>query len=417
MFNVVCFTNRNDCADFFAQLEKIAQSEIDMIILREKDMSEEEYFSIVIKAKEICEKYGKKLVVHKFINTAKRLGIRNIHLPFSEFCNGKISHTDFDVIGTSVHSAEDAVYAEKNGADYIVAGHVFATDCKKGLAPRGVEFLEDVCKSVAIPVYAIGGIDESSVKALSSLSIRNFSGVCIMSGLMKSENPAAFAQSIKKNYEQIPCKNSGIYKLYAVTDRQWLGTRKLKDDVESALRGGATLVQLREKNMDFDAFCHEAEEIHRLCQNYNVALIINDNVQVAKTIGAEGVHLGQGDMNPVQARKILGSNKIIGVTARSVQQAIKAEADGADYLGSGAIFGTSTKSDAVKMSFETLESICSSVHIPIVAIGGITMENVTELNGINICGIATISGIFAQENIQKSARVLKQKVEEIVNGK
>ena len=141
----------------------IAKSEAEAIILREKDLSEEEYFILAKSVQEICDKYGKNLIIHNFIDVAKKLGIRNIQLPFSKFISLNNLHNDFASIGTSVHSIEDAVLAEKSGADYIIAGHIFTTDCKKGLAPRGINFLKDVCNAVKIPVYAIGGIDNNSV--------------------------------------------------------------------------------------------------------------------------------------------------------------------------------------------------------------------------------------------------------------
>ena len=205
--------------------------------------------------------------------------------------------------------------------------------------------------------------------------------------------------------------------LYAVTDRHWLNGRTLEEDVELALKGGITLVQLREKNLDFNSFCKEAEKIHFLCSKYNVPLIINDDVEVAKAVNAEGVHLGQGDMSIAKAREILGKNKIIGATARTKEQAVKAEKEGADYVGSGAVFGTSTKSDAVKMSFDTLMEICKSVNIPVTAIGGITKENVLQLKGTGVSGVAVVSGIFAEKDIYNSALELRKKIEEVVNGK
>lgn len=211
--------------------------------------------------------------------------------------------------------------------------------------------------------------------------------------------------------------DKNIFLLYAVTDRQWLANRELKEDVEKALKGGATLIQLREKKMDFNEFYCEAKIIHRLCKMYSVPLIINDNAEVAKAVDAEGIHLGQNDLKPAEARKILGKNKIIGVTARSVQQAVKAENDGADYIGCGAVFGTSTKKNALKMSLDTLYSICSSVKIPVVAIGGITKYNINKLKGAPISGVAVISGIFAEKNIEDSSKELKCKIEDIVNEK
>lgn len=415
MFKVICVSARKHSRDFFNSVEMIARSDVDSIILREKDFSEDEYFLLASEVKKICDKYGKKLIIHNFIDVAKKLGIKNIQLPFSKFISLNNLHDDFESIGTSVHSVEDAVKAEKAGADYIIAGHIFATDCKKGLAPRGIEFLKDVCNSVKIPVYAIGGIDNNSVAEIRNVNCDNFSGVCVMSALMKSNNPQELVQNIKEVFSMKSEKSK--YLLYAVTDRHWLNGRTLEDDVELALKGGATLVQLREKNLNFEDFCREAEKIHLLCQKYKVPLIINDNVEVAQAVNAEGVHLGQGDMSIAKAREILGNGKIIGATARTKEQAVKAEMDGADYVGSGAVFGTSTKSDAVKMSFETLNEICKSVQIPVTAIGGITKENVSELKGTGISGVAVVSGIFAEKDIFNSTIELKTKIEEIVNGK
>lgn len=203
-------------------------------------------------------------------------------------------------------------------------------------------------------------------------------------------------------------------RLYAVTDRTWLDGRTLYDDVEKALKGGVTLLQLREKNMSTDDFINSAKEIKSLCEKYNVPLIINDNVDVAKAVNAYGVHIGQNDMPAHEARKILGKNKIIGVTAKTVEQAQKAEKDGADYLGSGAIFGTTTKGDAKEMDMQTLKSITSSVNIPVVAIGGIDGDNVLQLNGTGIVGAAVVSGIFAQDDIETATKDLYNKIGEII---
>lgn len=202
-------------------------------------------------------------------------------------------------------------------------------------------------------------------------------------------------------------------RIYAVTDRSWLDGRSLAQDVEAAIKGGATLIQLREKNMDLDSFLKEAEEILLICRKHDVPLIINDNIDVALAAGADGVHLGQNDINAASAREILGKDKIIGVTAKTVWQAQKAERDGADYLGSGAVFGTSTKADAKPMDLETLRSITASVNIPVVAIGGITGENILRLRGSGIAGAAVVSGIFAQKDIEAAARDLSRKICEI----
>ena len=195
--------------------------------------------------------------------------------------------------------------------------------------------------------------------------------------------------------------------LYAVTDRHWLSGRKLSDVVKESLEGGVTFVQLREKELDEETFLKEAKELKELCRQYNVPFVINDNVELAKKIDADGVHVGQSDMEAGDVRAMLGPDKIIGVSAQTVEQAILAEKRGADYLGVGAVFKTGSKADADDVSFETLKAICDAVSIPVIAIGGITLENVKELSGSGICGIAVISAIYAAADIKKAAEDLK----------
>ena len=203
-------------------------------------------------------------------------------------------------------------------------------------------------------------------------------------------------------------------RLYAVTDRSWLRGQTLMQQVEQALLGGATLVQLREKELEESAFLQEAVEMTRLCHRFGVPLLINDNVEIARKSGADGVHVGQEDMEASAVRGILGSGMIVGVTAKTVEQAKRAQDAGADYLGSGAVFGSSTKRNAKPMTKETLREICAAVRIPVVAIGGITQENVTELSGTGICGVAVISAIYAQEDIPAAAKNLKETVKEML---
>ena len=207
--------------------------------------------------------------------------------------------------------------------------------------------------------------------------------------------------------------------LYAITDRHWLNGESLYQQVEKALQGGVTFLQLREKKLDKELFMKEAREIKELCRKYKVPFIINDNVEIAKAIDADGVHVGQSDMEAGDVRKRLGADKIIGVSAKTVEQALLAEKHGADYLGVGAVFSTSTKTDATGVSHETLRDICQAVKIPVVAIGGITNDNVDELSGYGADGIAVISAIFAQENITEAAKDLKQRSMQMVssNGK
>lgn len=202
--------------------------------------------------------------------------------------------------------------------------------------------------------------------------------------------------------------------LYAVTDRHWLGDETLYDQVKKALDGGATFVQLREKKLDREDFLAEALEIQKLCKKYGVPFVINDEVSIAKDIDADGVHVGQSDMEAMDVRKVLGPDKILGVSAQTVEQAIIAEKHGADYLGVGAVFATGSKDDADDVSHETLKAICEAVSIPVIAIGGITKDNVSELADSGICGVAVISAIFGQNDIKKATEDLKASVEKML---
>lgn len=195
--------------------------------------------------------------------------------------------------------------------------------------------------------------------------------------------------------------------LYAVTDRHWLSEETLYEQVEKALKGGATFIQLREKNLDDESFYKEAVEIQSLCKKYHVPFVINDNVDIAVKINADGVHVGQSDMEALDVRAKLGSDKIIGVSAQTVEQALLAEKHGADYLGVGAVFPTGSKDDADDVSHETLKAICDAVNIPVIAIGGITYDNVRKLSGTGIVGIAVISAIFGAGDIEKATDELK----------
>ena len=203
--------------------------------------------------------------------------------------------------------------------------------------------------------------------------------------------------------------------LYAVTDRHWTGDETLYEQVEKALKGGATFIQLREKNLDDESFYKEALEIQELCKRYKVPFVINDNVDIAVKINADGVHVGQSDMEALDVRAKLGDDKIIGVSAQTVEQALLAEKHGADYLGVGAVFPTGSKDDADDVSHETLKAICDAVSIPVVAIGGISKDNVIELKGTGICGIAVISAIFGAGDIESATKHLKTITEETVN--
>lgn len=205
-------------------------------------------------------------------------------------------------------------------------------------------------------------------------------------------------------------------RLYAVTDRAWVGRQTLPEQVEAALKGGATCVQLREKELDGTALLEEAKVLAALCRRYGVPLIINDNVEVALAAGADGVHVGQDDLTVEQVRRLAGDRLIVGVSAHSVEQALAAQAGGADYLGVGAVFATATKSDAHVLPRETLAEICRAVDIPVVAIGGIGEDNLLQLAGTGVDGVALVSAIFSAPDIEGQCRKLRALSERMVKA-
>lgn len=204
--------------------------------------------------------------------------------------------------------------------------------------------------------------------------------------------------------------------LYAVTDRHWLDGRRLIDVVRESLDGGVTMVQLREKTLEEEKFLEEAKELQALCRERGVPFLVNDNVEIAREMNADGVHVGQSDMEALDVRAILGPDKILGVSAQTVEQAVLAEKHGADYLGVGAVFPTGSKDDADDVSYDTLKAICQAVSIPVVAIGGITQQNVEKLAGSGICGVAVISAIYAAKDVKAAAADLKATVKEMLRA-
>lgn len=202
--------------------------------------------------------------------------------------------------------------------------------------------------------------------------------------------------------------------LYAVTDRTWLDGRTLAELVEAALRGGVTCLQLREKDLSHDLFLKEAEVIKTICGRYKVPFIVNDDVGVAVECHADGVHIGQKDAPAGEVRRRIGADMMLGVSVQTVEQAVKAEKDGADYLGVGAVFSTGTKKDADDVSYDTLKSICDAVSIPVVAIGGIKRENISLLKGSGIDGVAVVSSIFAASDAEEASRELCEEVRDLI---
>lgn len=224
-----------------------------------------------------------------------------------------------------------------------------------------------------------------------------------------------FPEQVKVQEPLMKCSREALL-LYAVTDRSWLGNASLAQQVGAALKGGATFIQLREKNLDEDSFTREAKEIRELCKKHRVPFVINDRVDAVTAVDADGVHVGQRDMEVREVRRKLGEDKIIGVSARTVEQALRAEAHGADYLGVGAVFPTGTKTDAAEVDRSTVKAICEAVDIPVIAIGGIGEGNVLQLAGNGLCGIAVVSAVFAQPDIESATGRLRGLAEKMVNG-
>lgn len=208
---------------------------------------------------------------------------------------------------------------------------------------------------------------------------------------------------------------SSTMRLYAVTDRKE-SDEEFMAKCEAALKGGATIFELREKNADFDKFLSLAKKLNKLCREYSVPFIVNDSVEIAKLSGADGVHLGQGDGSIAAAVKTLGSDKIIGVSAHTVEEALDAQAQGASYLGCGSAFVTSTKSDAKPIDRAVIKDICNAVDIPVIAIGGITSDNISELEGLGLDGAAVVSAVFSADDIMSATQELLQKAQKVAKG-
>ena len=202
--------------------------------------------------------------------------------------------------------------------------------------------------------------------------------------------------------------------LYAVTDRSWLGERTLAQVVEDVLKGGATFLQLREKELDREAILAEAREIQAIAARYHVPFVINDSVDIALACDADGVHVGQTDLMGRDVRALIGPDKILGITANTVELAVAAERAGADYIGAGAVFGTTTKQNATNLSLDTLKAICQAVNIPVVAIGGINADNLPRLAGTGAAGAAVVSALFAQKDPEEAARRMRALADKMV---
>ena len=203
-------------------------------------------------------------------------------------------------------------------------------------------------------------------------------------------------------------------KLYVITDRSWIGNRSMPEEVEKTLKSGATCLQIREKNISYDEYVSKSIELRKICNKYNVPFIVNDNIEVALASGADGVHVGQKDILNKNVRSIIGSDKILGISANSLELAIAAEKAGADYIGVGSIQLSPTKGESKILSTEYVNEICNSVSIPVVAIGGINEQNILRLKGIGIAGVAVISAVFGKEDVAEATYKLRKLVDEYI---
>ena len=384
------------------RIELLCKAGVRRIILREKGMPYQDYRNIAKEFVDVCRKYNVIPVISHHADIAMEHDAE-LQLSIDEIranpgIVGKIRY-----VGVSVHSVDEAKEAESLGASTVTAGHIFKTDCKRGVPERGLMFLKDVIGSVRIPVYAIGGID---IDVIDDVYATSASGVCLMSTMMNSSEE--HIHSLVKRCFDInrPVFKKEYLALYAVTDRKWLGPdESLASAVEKAILGGVTMVQIREKDLDRESFISEAEACLKVCRSYGVPMIVNDDVSIASEIGADGVHLGQDDISPKEASKSFGG--VIGISAHDADEALKAYDDGADYIGCGAVFSTSTKSDTKALGIEGLKDIVRISKLPMVAIGGIDSRNAYELIGTGIDGIAVVSAIFSAHDITEAAREMR----------
>ena len=409
MCKIVCVTALTLCENADKQLEKIAESGADMLVLRAKELTEDEYKKLAARVMEMFAESSTKVVLHNYVGAALELGADCIHLPLGVLRGlDDDTKSKFRLIGASCHSAEDALEAQALGAGYVTAGHVFETDCKKGLAGRGLDFVRKVSEAVDIPVYGIGGISpENAGKVIRA----GADGVCVMSGYMSGE-PRMLTEKLR---EVMNMRITGDkLRLYAITDPALVKERGIVSCVESALKGGANIIQLRDKQCGHEGLVAQARELLPVCHKYGAPLIVNDDWQAAIEAGADGVHVGIEDAPVDEIRAKADSGFIIGATAKTVAQAQNAQAAGADYLGVGALFPSPTKTNAIPVSKALFSEIAGAVSIPCVAIGGISLENIGTLAGMGAEGFAVVSAVFGADDIESRTAQLKEIISGIV---
>lgn len=404
-FILTAVTNSSDLPEGITlpdRMRTLCKLGVRRIVLREKGMSDDDYRTIAEGFVTECRENCVIPVIAHRLDIAQSLDVSDVQVSMEELRSDPDAVKRFRRVGVSVHSVDEAREAESLGAYSVTAGHIFRTECKKGVPERGLEFLKDVADAVRIPVYAIGGID---LDVIDDVRRAGASGACLMSTMMNA--PEEHIMDIVKICCNInrPVFKKECLELYAVTDSRWLRPgERIASKVEEAILGGATIIQLREKDADRESFLKDAEQCLAVCRSYGIPLIINDDVSIAIETGADGVHLGQDDESPSEVKKRFGG--IVGVSAHDIGEAEKAYADGADYIGCGAVFSTSTKSDTRSLGVEGLRQIAERSKLPAVAIGGIDEKNILQLRDTGISGVAVVSAIFSKPDVQRAAEVL-----------
>ena len=439
MFEIAAVTNRIQCLEPFEErLRKLRDAGLSAVILREKDLPDDAFLALARKAAAIFEGSGTRLVINGRTGAAEAAGIRDVQLSlaaFEKLCgedparpgsrSGSSFDPRFDSVGVSCHSLDDALKALRLGASYIILGNVFETGCKPGLPAKGLKLLEEVSRAVSIPVLAIGGIKKENVAAVKAAGA---AGACVMGDFMTAVSPeelcAGLRDALRGNIPGnggAPSGRAGTgfdkrrLALYGITDRRYFCGITMAEAVEKAISGGMTMLQLREKDLPADEFLKEALEIKKICERRGIPLIINDDLGVALKCGADGIHVGADDMSVSEIRMIAPPGFIIGATCKTVEQARKAEAEGADYMGVGAVFPSPTKQNAIRITPEELRAITSSVSIPAVAVGGVDIDNAELLRGSGISGCAVVSALFGAPDPEAAAAALRKKITEVVN--
>lgn len=339
------------------------------------------------------------------------------NIPEAELLSGQKIQTadDMERVGKEIASKYNVAVLMKGGHRVCDANDLLVTDTEcvwfAGARINNDNTHGTGCTlSSAIASWLAKGcsIVESVNNAKIYISQALFHGINLGKGSGPLNHGFKMNDSMQKTWSKAAIKKAMT--LYAITENQKTVDKTLIDNIEFALKGGATIIQLRQKGMQFEEFLETAKQVKKLTEAYHVPMIINDNVMVAALVDADGVHLGQDDMSIIDARRILGNNKIIGVSTHNVSEAVLAEKNGADYIGVGAVFNTSTKQNTIPVSYDVLQEICNTVSIPAVAIGGINENNITKLSGSGISGVALVSAIFGADNIEEKTATLYKTV-------